>query len=138
MDLSSVNNKTVIILSVGISFLSFVVGALFGNGIIWNMKKYNIDKIKQELELRKEINIVFYNIFDLSDKYIISNDMFEKTKSYQYAQEAHQIKLRLEMAKDNYIALENKLSTLENRDPKPMPDIYLNRITTPPTGLTIK
>jgi hypothetical protein len=131
----NISKKTVYIT---ISVISFIIGSLFGTGIIWQKKRIELEEIRQISELRKEIDRNLYNLIDLSGKYVTADNNYKITKQYAYSKEAYQVKIRMDMIKDNFIALEQKLAMLENRKPRPMPDLYPPRYAQPPTELNIR
>lgn len=114
----------------------FIVGALFGTGAIWQIKKNELDKIKQACELRKQIESQLLSVIELTTKYLdahikskIAGDSNDKNEAYTY-------KVRLDMAKENLVSFEEKLAGIENRKPRDIQTWFIP--TNPPSSIRIR
>lgn len=122
--------------------LALIVGTLIGPGFIWQWWQYGREGKKQELEeiikttdLRRQENDLYAKIIDLSNEYINADHEFAKTPSDELRTRMAQQDLELGMMKDNFMALEAKLSHLESRMPRTIPLEF--RTPKAPTGVTV-
>jgi hypothetical protein len=118
-----------------VAVIAFVIGALFGTGAIWEMKKNELEKIRQGYELRKSIENQLVSVIELTNKYLEEYKRYEDTGDSNNKNKAYEYKVQLDMAKENLITFEKKLAIIENREPRDIQTWFIP--TRPPGGITV-
>ena len=103
--------------------IPFVIGALLGSGAIWEYQKIGIEKQQLEIssaetttQLRKELDALLQSILNINNEFI-PLDLCKKKYNDSY-NKAHELRTKLILYKQNFDALEYKLSLLEGREPR--------------------
>ena len=121
--------------------VSFLIGALFGSGAIWEYqkieienKKLELDKIEKTTNFRKELDALMEEILITTREFIPLN--LCSSHSSRANNKAIELNAKLSLQKQNFDTLESKIAVLEEREPR---DINLQfSAPCPPTGLSIK
>lgn len=100
------------------TIVAFLIGTLFGSGGVWEWKKIEIERVVRTTDLREKENDQFAKILDLTNEYINATDQHSKAPNPQLNNKILQMKSHLEVMKDNFRTLENKLAQLEGREPR--------------------
>lgn len=113
---------------------TFLIGASVGTGSLWEWRKIQLDAQNQEIEravkttdLREKENEQCAKILELTNEYIgVVNEYSNAPKPQLSDQIARgnkivQLRSQLDVAKDNFKALENKLAQIEGRPPRNIP-----------------
>jgi len=119
---------------------TFLIGTLVGTGGLWEWKKIELESQNQEIEravkttdLREKENDQYAKILDLTNEYINAVNDYSKVPTPQLHNKIAQLKSQLDVIKDNFTTLENKLAQLEGRQPRNIPIDFIP--PAPPTGL---
>ncbi|HTZ75590.1 MAG TPA: hypothetical protein VMB47_16840 [Candidatus Aquilonibacter sp.] len=122
------------------SVTAFVIGIALGPGFIWQWKQSALADQKERLDFAiettdlrtKEIDM-YGQIVALADQYLQNTVTYSKTPSVELSVKMNQQQVQLNMLKDDFGALEGKLSALEGRQPRSIPLIFYP--PQPPTDL---
>ncbi len=108
--------------------LTLVAGTFLGPGVFWQLKhsgleekKGELDKARQIIEFREKMQQDLVKIIEISNNYLAASSI---QPDEERNSEISKIRLRFDLARDNFIHLEALVAGLENRPPKP-PDINL-------------
>jgi len=122
------------------SAVSFLIGTILGTGSFWQWQTHKIDVQKLQLdtavqttELRKKENDQYAQIIDLTRRYVDARDQYSKSPSPQLNNQILEMKRQLDLVKDDFMTLENKLAQLEGRQPRAIAIDFVP--PNPPTGL---
>ena len=125
------------------TIVTFLTGTLVGTGGLWEWKKIELESQNQEIEravkttdLREKENDQYAKILDLTNEYINAVNQYSKAPNPQLNNKILQLKSQLDVMKDNFTTLENKLGLLEGRQPRNIPIDFIP--PAPPTGLTVE
>jgi ligand-binding sensor domain-containing protein len=90
---------------------------LVGTGGLWEWKKIELESQNQEIEravkttdLREKENDQYAKILDLTNEYINAVNDYSKVPTPQLHNKIAQLKSQLDVIKDNFTTLENKLT----------------------------
>ena len=110
--------------------IAFLIGTAVGPGAFWQWQPHVLDKVVKTTELRKQENDLYSKIIEISEEYGKNMDRHEmyaakarKTNSEINADRGVtnkmlRLKPQLDLLKDNFTALEAKLSPIEGRPPR--------------------
>jgi len=108
-----------------IPVISFLLGSLLGSGVIWQVQQARMANRSHELaitlgiaELREKITDLSFKIIQLSDEYIMTRDAHDRNPTNASYAKAGELKYKLDLLKDDYWILEQKLANMENRTPR--------------------
>jgi len=118
----------------------FVIGSLFGSGILWQWKRVELEGQQQELESVVKITNLrqleldqYSKLIELVNEYEAAWKEYNKTSNLELGIKANELKAQLDTAKDNFTALESKLAKLEGRPPRSLDLAFIPPV--PPIGL---
>ena len=113
--------------------IAFVIGTIVGPGAFWQWQPHELDKVTKTTDLRKQENDLYSKIIDISVEYGKSmerRDMFaakakmtnrEINANREVTNNMLRLKAQLDLLKDDFTALEAKLSQIEGRRPRRIP-----------------
>src|SRR5271166_1311186 len=122
------------------TIVTFLIGTLVGTGGLWEWKKIELESQSQEIEravkttdLREKENDQYAKILDLTNVYINAVNDYSKAPTPELHNKIAQLKSQLDVIKDNFTTLENKLAQLEGHQPRNIPIDFIP--PPPPTNL---
>ena len=124
------------------ALVSFVIGALFGSGALWQWKDVQLKEQAQHIEtvqattdLRQKIDALYSHILEITDQFVKDQNAYRLSPLPELNNHMIHLKSQLDLAKDDFLSLEKKLAAIEGRSPRNIPiDLVPPE---PPTGLHI-
>lgn len=101
--------------------IAFLIGTVVGPGAFWQWQPHVLDKVVKTTELRKQENDLYSKIIEISEEYGKYDRMLTgsgTSEDTETTNKMYRLRAQLDLLKDDFTALEAKLSPIEGRPPR--------------------